>query len=123
MEPLTDLDHQVELVFQGEGLPLGDHVLELLPVQELHDDEEPAVVFAQVVDRDDVGVAQRRAGLGLAVEARLQLVGGVAVAGDDLEGDMPAEPGVPGLVHGAHAPAADPFDDLVPADLLDHGRV
>ncbi len=42
--------------------PYADAVLQRLPLEKLYDDERLAVVLANVVDRADVGMVERRSG-------------------------------------------------------------
>jgi hypothetical protein len=69
VEAVAHLGHDRDLVLEGHGGSIRDQPPQLLPVEQLHDDEEPPIVLAHVVDRDDVGVAEPRARLGLAEEA------------------------------------------------------
>jgi hypothetical protein len=119
-EAVADLHHQRQLALEGQILALADHLPQLLPFQVLHDDEQAPRILAQVVDGDDVGVAQPCAGLRLAEKARAQLIARVHVLGDDLEGDHALQQGVVRLVHGAHASLPDLLYDLVLAESFDH---
>src|SRR5205814_291542 len=74
-----------------------------------------AVQVADLVDLDDVGVAQAGDGEGLLVEAA-QLGGGVGGAGDHLDGDGPLEADLAGVVDDAHAAVAELAEDLVAGD-------
>src|SRR5881398_2614303 len=58
-EPLQHFDDDVELALQGQRLARRDYRGEVASVHQLHRDEELAVGFAEVVDRDDGGVLQR----------------------------------------------------------------
>ncbi len=78
-------------------------------------------MLADVVDRTNVGVVQRRGRLRFAVETlhRSLVIG--QVVGKELESDLPFEPGVLRLVDDTHSPAADLGEDLVVRDsLADH---
>ena len=97
-----------------------DQLPQLLAFQVLHHDEQAARVLAQVVDCDDVGVAQLGTGLRFAEESRPQLIALVYVLGDDLEGDHALQQGVARLVHGAHSAPPDLLRDLVLAQFFDH---
>ena len=77
------------------------------PLDELHDDEIAAAVGGDVVDDDDVGMAEGRGGLGLLDEALLPFGIGDLVWRQDLDGDETVEVGVDGLVDDAHAALAD----------------
>ncbi|MEZ4382371.1 MAG: hypothetical protein R3A79_13555 [Nannocystaceae bacterium] len=82
------------------------------PLDELHHQEDPPVVLAELVDLDDVRVRQasHRPGLGEERGAALDGVGLAAV--EHLEGDAAAELLVVGRVDRAHAAAAEhPEDD------------
>ena len=81
---------------------------------------------AEVEDGHHVGVGHLRDGLGLALEAGLEL-GVVRDLGDhDLEGHVAVEDGVVGEVDLAHGALAEGADDLVladPAGQLLHDRL
>ena len=90
-------------------------------VEEFHDDVVTVLVFADVVDRADVGMVQGRCGLGFAAEA----FEGLGISGDfvgqELEGDEAMKASVLGFVDHAHAAAAEFFEDAVVGDgLADH---
>ena len=61
------------------------------------------LLFAEVVDRADVGVVEGGDGAGLALEARAAVRVGAQLGGQDLDGDRAIEARVPRLVHLAHA--------------------
>ena len=73
----------------------------------LHHQEHRTLVLADVVERADVRVVQRRGRAGFAPEP----IKGVPVAGQiggqELEGHAPAQPGVLGLVNNTHTAAAN----------------
>jgi hypothetical protein len=113
----------------GEGLGDGEpaaglqQVAQGAPADQLHDEEDQALVAALVADRDDVGVAEhrRRARLpGEPVDER-----GVVdeVVGHDLDRDRAAQPQVGGGVDGRHATAREPLLEAVAPleDQADHG--
>ena len=104
----------------SSGLP-GDAVLERLAIQKLHGDERLAVVLADLVDRADVRMVQRRRGTRFAPEAfqRLRVAG--HFLGQELQGHEAAKVGVLGLVDHTHPAAAELLDDAVMRDgLADH---
>jgi hypothetical protein len=107
VQTVAHLDHQPELPLDGEVPALGDDPLELLALEELHDDEEPVLVLTEVVNRHHVWMIELGAGLRLAVEPGLQLLGRVDVAGDDLEGHQAVEDRIIRLEDGPHPPAPD----------------
>ena len=90
-------------------------------LQILHGDEGAAVLFADVMNRADVGMIQRRRGPGLALKA----VHGLAVpsqfVGHELERDEAMEPRVFRFVDDAHAAATELLDDAIVGDRLPHG--
>ena len=75
------------------------------------------------VDGADVGMIQRRGGLGFALEARQRLRVFGNFVGQELEGDKAAKLDVFGLVDHTHAAAAEFLNDAVVRDgLADHWR-
>lgn len=112
-EPVTDLQHQIELLFERHAVGSGEVVAERAAVEALHDEVDAPLLLAHVVQLDDVGVEQSAGGLGLAQEAgsRLGLVG--QVGHHDLDGHFP-----PGLlvargVDDPHRALAEPGDHAV----------
>ncbi len=79
----------------------------------LHREVRLAIVGADLVQRDDVGVLQLRRGGGLVLEAVQIVRPGQRPADDHFQRDDAAEPQVPRLEHHAHAAAADFFDELI----------
>src|SRR5262249_14654884 len=120
---VADLGHQGQLVRERDLAALADEELELFAVEELHRDEEAALVLAEVVDDHDVLMVEPGAGLSLPVEPGLQLVGHLRLARDHLERAQPVQDRVVGLVDDPHPAAADALEDAVSADLLDHRRM
>ena len=89
--------------------------------QKLHGDEGVAVVLADVVNRADVGMIQRRRGLRLALKTSERLRIARHVIRKELQRDEAVQPGVFGLVDHTHAAAAELLDDAVVRDgWLDH---
>ncbi len=77
----------------------GETIRERHPVDELHDDEEAIRHFFHRVDGDDRGVAQRGCDTGLAHQAPARTLVAGRVAVQDLDRDVPLQPGVPGAEH------------------------
>src|SRR5215831_9865647 len=119
-EAFTDLHHQSQLALEGQISAPANDLTQLLSFQVLHDNEQTPGVLTEIVDRDDVGVVQLRAGLRLTEEARSQLVALAHSLGNDLEGDHAIQQGVVRFVHNAHAPPPDLLYDLILAQFLDH---
>ena len=88
---------------------------EVLPVDQLHDDVRAAGVLAEVVDRDDVGVAERGGRLGLLPEARREVGVAQVLRTEQLERDVATELGIGGAVDGRHPAAAQQLDQAVAA--------
>ena len=92
----------------GIGLSLRITSRSVWPGDELHREEDGAVVLALVVDGDDVGVREPGGGPGLADEPGRELLV-VAEAGvHHLDRDGAVEPEVGGLVDAGHATARHP---------------
>ena len=93
---------------------------ERLAVEQLHRDEEPAGVFADLEDLAGVGVADAGRGAGLAPEALAALLVG---AGDRLQRDAAAEARVLGRVDDAHPALSELVEDAIAADPLGQPRL
>jgi hypothetical protein len=92
---------------------LRDPRREGFPLEVLHDDEVDAVAGADIVQRADVRVRERRAGLGLAIEALAQERIDAVAGRQDLDGDGSIEPRVDRAEHLSHSAFADEPIDLV----------
>jgi hypothetical protein len=91
--------------------------------KELHHDVGAAILFADVVDRANVGMVERRGRLRFSLETAQRL--GIAgdVIGKKLQCDETVKASVLGLVDNAHAASAQLFDDAVVGDgLADHWK-
>jgi hypothetical protein len=116
LQRAADRQHDRLHVADREGRPLGDLLPQAAAVQELHDEERPAFgVEIEVEDRDDVRVAELRAGAALAQEALARARVAGRLRADDLHGDLVAEQPPPRPEHGAHAAFRERCDHLVPA--------
>ena len=87
-------------------------------LQILHGDEGAALLFADVMNRANVGMIQRRRGPGLALKTVQRLGVASQSLGDELEGDKAMKPRVFRLVHDPHAAGAKLLDDEVVGDRL-----
>ena len=86
------------------------------PRDVLHHDEELAcVAAADLVNRDDIAVAQMGKALGLPPKAALAAVEGPAMV--QLDRHLALERGVHGQVHDPHSAAAEAPQDLEAAEL------
>ena len=72
--------------------------------------------MADVEQRADVRMIERRDGARLAVEAVAQLRVGGERRGEDLDRDGAIEPRIAGAIHLAHPTLADECDDFVGAE-------
>jgi hypothetical protein len=94
---------------------------ERLALEELHDEERPALLLANVVERTDVRVFQLREHARLALEALAQ--SGIGdVRGQDLDGDGSIQARVPRLVDLTHAAGAGERLDFVGPDARAAGQ-
>ena len=94
--------------------------------QQLHGNVRGAVVFARVVDRDDVRVIEPPRHFRLAEELGPRLFDLVGVElgreRNRLQGDLAVDHRVERAVDDAHRALAELVDDLVTTQLLGHGR-
>ena len=123
-EPLPGRDEALANLLPRVRLALGsgvDPALEAAAVDELHGHEHPLAVGPDVVDGDDVGVAELGHRLGLAQESALALGRGHgpgAAREQQLDGDLAVELGIVGGVDLPHAADAEPLEHDVAADLV-----
>jgi hypothetical protein len=97
------------------GRAAGEHLAQRLALEQFGNDEGRAVVRADVVDRDDVGVVERGDGARFLLEAP-QAVGILGEGfGQDLDRDVAAQACVTGAVDDAHPPGAEDAEDFVGA--------
>ena len=95
-----------------------DPRLQRLALQQLHHHELLAGVLADVVQRADVRMIERRDGARLAEEALHRLRLATRFLGQELDRDLAAQPQVLGGVDHAHAAAAERLLDSIVRDLL-----
>lgn len=118
LEGLADLPHPAGDVLRGESAGL-DEGVQVGALDVLHHEVEPPVArLAEIVDCDDVGVAEPGHGAGLALETLREMEpGGVLAPGEarrqDLDGDEPVEALLTGLVDRAHPAATEEAEELV----------
>ena len=89
---------------------------EASPLEQFERHEGTAVGLAEIVDLDDVGVAEAGDGLGLDQEPGAMLGTGMIAFADHLQGDDPVEPAVPRPVDDAHAAPGDLTEQFVFTD-------
>ncbi len=107
----------VEPLLGGQGAA-AHGIAQRAALQQLHHQVGRALVLADLVDDRDVGVRQRRRGLRLALEAQPPVAVGHQLGRQDLDRDLPLEPGVDGAPDHAHAARADLLDQAVVGDGL-----
>ena len=90
---------------------------ERVPFEELDGDVRDTVVFADVVNREDVGVRQCGDGAGLAIEPVAHRRVGERAGGHCLDRNIAPQARVVRAIHLAHSAAADGLDDLVRTEL------
>jgi hypothetical protein len=112
-EPGEHLLHDGERRGHAEGAAGAQHVAQRAAVDQLHDEEQPVLIGALVVDVDHGGVvdAGRRARLPLEADAERRITREPRV--HDLDGDRPVEPGVHAAVDDGHAARRDGTPDAV----------
>ena len=93
--------------------------LQRLAAVERHRDEQlPLGCLADLVNRADVGMIQRRGGAGFLKKAAFGLRPHAEVARQELQGDVPAEPLVERFVDHPHRAGAEGLEHAIPADGL-----
>ena len=119
---VSDLDpepqHRLESEWTG-----GESVLQRRALQILHGDERSSVLLADVVDRADVRMVERRCGPGFALKAAQGLGITRQIFGDELERNGTVKPRIFGFVHHAHPAAAELLDDAVVRERLTDQRI
>ena len=88
-----------------------------LAVDVLHDDEDAAVLFADFVNRADIGMVERGGGLGLVNQPLRRLMIAVPPLGQHLDGNFSPEFAVLREKDLSHAARAELPEDSVMADL------
>ena len=118
IEPASDLNRERQrLLDRQHGRPI-ETLLQRLAFEVLEHEIVGVAVAADVVDRADVGVVERRDRAGFLLEARPRLVVLGETGRHDLDGDGPIESRVARAIHLAHRAGARPGDDLVAAQTL-----
>ena len=114
VERREHLPSQTHGLGQGQGpalQPLGER----LAVEQLHRDEEPSRVLADLEDLAGMGVADAGRGAGFTPEALAALFVGLR---DGLQGHAPAEARILGRIDDPHASLSQLVQDAVAADPI-----
>ena len=97
--------------------PLLSSLAQRLAFEQLRHDVGHAVVHADVVDREDVRVIQRRSGARFLLEALKPAGIGRGVRGKNLDRDVAPEPRVAGAIDLAHPAGAEQRKDFVGTEM------
>jgi hypothetical protein len=116
-EAVADLLDHRELVLEPREGPARDDVLEVRALEQLHHEIDEPLLFVELEDGDDVAVVELRGGPRFPVEPLAERLVGAERRRDRLDGDVPVQDGVVGLVDLAHRPLTDLVDDLVLSEL------
>ena len=99
----------------------GDAMLQRRAFHEFHGNKRLTVLLANLVDRANVGMIQRRRRARLSPKTFQSLWNLGQVVGKKFKRDKPAEGGILGLVDNTHAAATQRFEDSIVRDgLADH---
>ena len=117
VERVGDLDTEIEQVVERQRTAR-EPLLQRLAFEQLHHHELLAVVLADVVQRADVRVAQRRDDPRLAQKALHRLRIAAELRRQQLQRHVTTEPGVFRFVDHAHAAAAERREHTIVRDGL-----
>ena len=112
VERVSHLDAQLQQQIHRQRLA-PDTMLERLPFEMFHHDEEPAILLPDLVNRADVRVIQRRRGACLPLKSLQRIRIARQFFGQKLQGDVAAEARVLSLVDNSHSAATEFLDDFV----------
>ena len=125
VQGIGDLAAVAQHLIERQRSPL-QPLRQRLSLEVFHDEEVDAVVTADVVERADVRVRERRDGLRFALETLAERRVGGQPGRQDLDGHIAAEPCVPAAIHFAHAARAGGRHDFIGTQarpgLERHGR-
>ena len=110
--PIESLGHEIEGARDGNRTLL-DHGPQGRAGDELRDHVRAVLVFADVVDRQDVGMVQRGGRLRLRDEPLQPVAVLERLRRKHLDGDLPAEARIARAIHLAHSAGAEMPQDLV----------
>ena len=118
MKPAADLGDDVQLLQQVVGDLLPDDLLQVHPFQKLHGNERDSVFFPQVVNGNDIGMAQVACRLSFPVEA-LQKAGVVLKrGGHGFDRHQPSQEGILRFINNSHGALAQLREDLIFTDFF-----
>ena len=122
VQRVGDLDAEPQHRLESERTG-GESILQRRALQILHGDERSSVLLADVVDRADVRMVERRCGPGFTLKAAQGLGIARQIAGDELERHGTMQPRIFGFVDHAHPAAAELLDDAVVRERLTDQRI
>ncbi len=114
IERSCDLGNQAGGLARRERAVAAEERGEILAVDQLHHEVRALVVDAEVVDRHDAGVAERRSSVSLLAKSRDEVGVAPEFPVEDLDGDIAAELAVGGAVDRGHAALAQQLDEAIP---------
>ncbi len=97
----------------GIGGKLEQPLVEAGSLDQLHAEEMPSLVLADLVDRHDVRVVELGDGLGLILKSQQLGFRGENARLDQLEGDRPIERDLAGFQDNAHSPSPQLAQDFI----------
>src|SRR4029077_2995075 len=112
IEGLDYLDGDVKETREIQGAT-GEIVFEGSTLEVFHGNEGVAAIFADIVNRADVGMIQGRGGLRLAFESRQCLPIASQIIRKKLEGHESVEPCIFGFIDDTHPAAAELFQNAI----------
>jgi hypothetical protein len=115
MERLGDLGADPRGLARRQRAVLADDRRHVLAVDELHDDVRAGRLLAEVEDRDDVRVAQRRGGAGLVAEAGQEVRVTTELGAQQLDRDVAIQLGVARPVDRRHAALSEELHEAIAA--------
>jgi hypothetical protein len=121
LQGLGHLNRDGHRLVHGHGAP-PQPLLEILAINQFHDQDVVVVEVLEAEQRGDVRVVQRRQDLGLALEPGVPVVVEGEIRRQKLQGDAATESGVVGPPHLAHSALAQLPGDAVRADLGADGQ-
>ena len=115
-EPVGDLDGELEEPLHGERAG-GEQLAERLALDELHRDVGQRARGADLIDRDDVRMVERRHRARFLLESPDAIRLGGQRLGQDLQRHVPVEPSIVGAIDLTHPAGAQVAAHLVVAEV------
>ena len=115
------LGHDVQLLQEAQRPLVDDGTFQVLALKQFHDEVGRTFVLAEIVNDNDILVAQFAGGRRLVAEAREHF--GFAGCGQGLDGNEPAHSGIVRAEHLAEAATPQLHLNFIPADSIHHPPV